>query len=421
MSAIKCNDRKPDTIGDKQMDFDVIKSLLNGRKEEKIVLLVLDGLGGLPMEEGGKTELEAAQTPNLDALAKKSMLGLQEGIRPGITPGSGPAHLSLFGYDPLKYKVGRGVLSALGIDFDLQKNDVAARGNFCTVDGDGRVTDRRAGRIPTEITERLCKLLCDKVDIPGVEVFLEPVKEYRFLLVIRGEGLNANIEETDPLVTGEKPLPAQALDDKSEKAAEIVQEFVRQAQEILADESPANMLLLRGFAQLPDWPMFPDVFGLDPLAIAMYPMYRGVAKLVGMDSPPASDSYEAEIDMLEEKWDEYNFFFVHIKKTDSYGEDGNFDKKVHEIEKVDALVPRILALDPSVLIITGDHSTPCAMKYHSWHPVPVLFYGKTCRTDGIAEFGERACRQGGLGVRFPAYDLMALALAHAGRLEKFGA
>ncbi len=403
------------------MDFEIITSLLAGSNEEKIVLLVLDGLGGLPMEEGGKTELEAAETPNLDALAKKSMLGLHEGIRPGITPGSGPAHLSLFGYDPLKYKVGRGVLSALGIDFDLQKNDVAARGNFCTVEAEGRVTDRRAGRIPTEITERLCELLNDKVDIPNVEVFLRPVKDYRFLLVVRGEGLKANIEETDPLVVGKKPLPAKALDQDSEKAAEIVREFVRQAQGILADESPANMMLLRGFAQLPDWPLFPDAFGLKSVAIAMYPMYRGVAKLVGMDSPPAPNSYSEEIDMLEEKWNDYDFFFVHIKKTDSYGEDGNFDKKVHEIEQVDALLPRILALDPSVLIITGDHSTPCVMKSHSWHPVPVLFYAKRCRPDGIEQFSERACRLGGLGVRFPAFDLMALALAHAGRLEKFGA
>ena len=403
------------------MDFDVIKSLLNGSKEGKIVLLVMDGLGGLPMEEGGLTELEAANTPNLDALAEKSMLGLQQGIRAGITPGSGPAHLSLFGYDPLQYEVGRGVLSALGIDFDLQKQDVAARGNFCTVDENGLVTDRRAGRIPTEITVRLCERLREKINIPDVEVFLEPVKEYRFLLVLRGEGLYANIEETDPQVVGEKPLPAKAIDANSEKAASIVREFVRQAEKILADEHPANMLLLRGFAQLPDWPMFPEVFDLNALAIAMYPMYRGVAKLVGMDCLPAAQYYEEEIDMLEQHWSEYDFFFVHIKKTDSYGEDGNFEKKVHEIEKVDALLPRILELKPSVLIVTGDHSTPCAMKYHSWHPVPTLLFAKTCRPDGIDRFGERACRGGGLGVRFPGYDLMALALAHAGRLEKFGA
>lgn len=403
------------------MDFDLIKPLLNDGEGSKIVLLVMDGLGGLPMEEGGETALEAAKTPNMDALAKKSMMGLHQSIRTGITAGSGPAHLSLFGYDPIKYKVGRGVLSALGIDFDLQKKDVAARGNFCTVDEEGRVTDRRAGRIPTEITERLCDLLNEKVEIPGVKVFLKPVKEYRFLLVIRGEGLSGNIQETDPQETGERPLTAKAMDKDSEKAAGFVQEFVKQAEKILKDESPANMLLLRGFSQIPDWPMFPDAFGLKSVAIAMYPMYRGVAKLVGMDSPPASSSYEEEIDLLEKLWNDYDFFFVHIKKVDSYGEDGSFDKKAHEIEKVDALLPRILALDPSVLIITGDHSTPCAMKYHSWHPSPVLFNAHTCRPDAVDKFGERACLQGGLGVRFPAYELLPLALAHAGRLDKYGA
>jgi 2,3-bisphosphoglycerate-independent phosphoglycerate mutase len=403
------------------MDFDIIKSLLNGGEQGKIVLLVMDGLGGLPIEPGGKTELEAANTPNMDKLAESSMLGLHQGIRAGITPGSGPAHLSLFGYDPLKYMVGRGALEALGIDFDLREKDVAARGNFCTVDEEGRVTDRRAGRIPTEVTEHLCELLSEKVAIPGVEVFLRPVKDYRFLLVIRGYGLHANIQETDPQIVGEKPLPAKATDKDSEKAAKIVQEFVRQAEKILVDEHPANMLLLRGFAQIPDWPKFPDAFNLKSIAIAMYPMYRGVAKLVGMDSPPAAHDYEEEIDLLEENWDKYDFFFVHIKKTDSYGEDGDFDKKAHEIEKVDALLPRILALDPSVLIITGDHSTPSAMRRHSWHPVPVLFHAKMCRPDGIKSFGERACAQGGLGVSFPAYELMPLALAHAGRLEKFGA
>lgn len=403
------------------MDFDVIKPLVVEGVKNKIVLLVMDGLGGLPIEPGGKTELEAAQTPNMDALAEKSLLGLHEGIRSGITPGSGPAHLALFGYDPIKYVVGRGVLSALGIDFDLQEQDIAARGNFCTVDEEGRVTDRRAGRIPTEVTERLCKLLRENVSIPGVEVFLEPVKEYRFLLVMRGEGLGANIRETDPQVEGKKPLLAKALNPESEKAAQLVQEFIRQAEQILANESPANMFLLRGFAQLPNWPNFPEALNLKAIAIAMYPMYRGVAKLVGMDSPTAAQSYEEEIDMLEHYWDAYDFFFVHIKKTDSYGEDGNFDGKVHEIEKVDALLPRILALDPSVLIITGDHSTPSLMKQHSWHPVPVLLHSKLCRPDGIASFGERACRSGGLGLRFPAYDLMSLAMAHAGRLEKFGA
>lgn len=403
------------------MDFNVIKPLLNSDAKSKIVLLVMDGLGGLPIVPGGKTELETAIKPNMDKLAESSIMGLHQGIRTGITPGSGPAHLSLFGYDPLQYEVGRGVLSALGVDFDLQPEDVAARGNFCTIDENGVVTDRRAGRIPTEVCVRLCKTLSEKIKIPGVEVILRPEKEYRFLFVIRGEGLQANIEETDPEAEGRKPKIAQAKDKGSERAAEVIREFVRQAEVILKDEHPANMLLLRGIAQFPTWPKFPEVFGMRSLAIAMYPMYRGVAKLVGMDCMPAAQDYAEEFTMLEEKWDEYDFFFLHIKKTDSYGEDGNFDAKVHEIEKVDALLPRALALNPDVLIITGDHSTPCLMKSHSWHPVPVLFHARTCRPDTVTSFGERACLQGALGVRMPAYELMPLALAHAGRLEKFGA
>lgn len=405
------------------MDFDELQSLvIKGENLGKIVLLVMDGLGGLPMEPGGKTELESANKPNMDKLAASSMLGLHQGIRTGITPGSGPAHLGLFGYDPLKYEVGRGTLSALGVDFDLRDSDVAARGNFCTVDEQGVVTDRRAGRIPTETCEQLCNLLNEKVKIPGVEIFLRPEKEYRFLFVLRGDGLKANIEETDPSFVGKKPLEATAKDKQSEKAAEITREFVKQAAEILKNEHPANMLLLRGFAQMPDWPKFPEIYNLKSIAIAMYPMYRGVSKLVGMYSPPAAHDYDEEIDMLEENWDKYDFFFVHIKKTDSYGEDGNFAAKVGEIEKVDKLLPRIMALDPAVLIITGDHSTPSVMKSHSWHPVPVLFYSKkNSRPDNVTSFGERACTQGSLGVRFPAFELMPLAMAYAGRLDKFGA
>ena len=403
------------------MDFEILKPLLKSKVKSKIVLLVMDGLGGLPLTPDGKTELETAKTPNLDAIATKSILGLQQPLLPGMTPGSGPAHLGLFGYDPLKYKVGRGVLSALGIDFDLQANDIAARGNFCTVDNDGLITDRRAGRIPTKTCVELCKLLSDNINIPNVEVFLKPVKEYRFLLVIRAGGLKADITETDPQSVGYKPLLAQAITTGSQKTAEITQEFISQASVILKNQHPANMLLLRGFSQLPTWPKFSEAFGLKAIAIAMYPMYRGVAKLVGMNALPAAHSMEEEIDMLEANWEDNDFFFVHIKKTDSAGEDGNFDLKVSIIEKVDSLMPRIMALKPDVLIVTGDHSTPAKMKSHSWHPVPTMIYSDLCRPDCIAEFGERTCRAGGLGPRFPAYELMPMALAHANRIEKFGA
>ena len=380
----------------------------------------MDGLGGLPIEAGGKTELEAAHTPNLDELAAEGICGLHESIGPGITPGSGPAHLSLFGYDPIKYQVGRGVLSALGIEFDLKSGDVAARGNFCTLDEAGRVADRRAGRIPTEKNVELLEKLKD-IELPGVEVFLRPVKEYRMLLVLRGEGLSGEIADTDPQDVGEKPLEPRPLTPEAEKTAGLVSQFLSQVKDILADEQPANFVLLRGFAQRPDWPMVKDVYGLRALAIAAYPMYRGVSKLVGMDTVQSGDSLEEEFDLLQKHWNDYDFFFLHVKKVDSYGEDGDFDKKVHLIEEVDQFIPRLRDLGPHVIVVTGDHSTPSKMKSHGFQPVPVLIWSEFCRPDEVKTFGERACMQGGLGPRIPGKDLMAIALGNAGRLEKFGA
>lgn len=403
------------------MDFDFLKPLLKEEAKGKVVLLVLDGLGGLPMTPEGKTELETAHTPNMDALAAKSALGLHHTVPFGITPGSGQAHLALFGYDPVKYVIGRGVLSALGVDFDLGPNDVAARGNFCTVDENGIITDRRAGRIPSETGEKLCRMLQENVKLPGVELFVTLEKEYRFVLVLRGEGLSGEVTDTDPQAIGKHAHEAVASAAEGEKTAALVREFVRQGNEILKDQAPANSFVLRGFAAMPDWPKFNTVWGVKSVAIAMYPMYRGVAKVVGMAVLPPAESMSHEITMLEENWDQYDFFFVHIKKTDSYGEDGNFDGKVHVIEEVDELLPRILALEPAALVITGDHSTPAKMKSHSWHPIPVMIYSPQARPDGVMSFGERACLGGSLGTRFESTDIMPYALAHAQRLEKFGA
>lgn len=388
--------------------------------ETKIVLLVLDGLGGLPWEPGALTELEAADTQNLDDLATWGICGLHQPVGPGITPGSGPAHLALFGYDPIQYQVGRGVLSALGIDFELMSDDVAARGNFCTLDKEGRVADRRAGRIPTEKNRELCALL-QEIELPGVEFFVETVKEYRLLLVLRGEKLSGEVSDTDPQEIGEEPLQPEPLSPQAEKTAHLVKEFLDQAGQILADHHPANMVLLRGFSQRPDWPSMEEVFGLRAAAIAAYPMYRGVAQLVGMHVLDTGDQVEEEFDLLEERWSDFDFFFLHVKRIDSAGEDGDYDRKVALIEEVDAQVPRLLDLEPDVLIVTGDHSAPSLLKYHSWHPVPVILWSKQCRADGVNQFGERACMAGGLGPRIPAVDLMPLALANAMRLEKFGA
>lgn len=392
---------------------------LQRKNDTKLVLLVADGLGGLPLEPGGKTELETARTPNLDALARRGVLGLSVPVLPGIAPGSGPGHLGLFGYDPLHYQIGRGVLEALGIDFPLGKNDVAIRGNFCTVDAQGNITDRRAGRIASEVGARLCEKL-DQITIPGVEVFVKPVKEYRLVIVLRGEGLGAQIADTDPQRTGVPPLEARGADEASEKTAHALREFVRQAREVLKDDAPANLLTMRGIDKLPHIPTFEEVYGLRPAAIAVYPMYRGLARLVGMDVLDAGTTPETQMARLEAAWNDYDFFFIHYKYTDSSGEDGDFAKKVAKIEEFDSIVPRITALKPDVLAVTGDHSTPSKLRSHSWHPVPVLLAADTARFDGSESFGESHCLRGGLG-QFEAKYLMPLALAHAGRLEKFGA
>jgi len=401
------------------METTVIQDLAKQEKS-KIVLLVMDGLGGLPAKSAGLTELEAARTPNLDRLAAQGVCGLHQPIAPGITPGSGPSHLALFGYDPLEYQVGRGVLSALGIDFDLKTNDVAARGNFCTLDEAGIVSDRRAGRIPTDKNQELCELL-RQIELPGVEVFVQTVKEYRLLLVLRGDGLSGELADTDPQEVGEAPLEPRVLSAAAEKTAGLVEKFIDQAREILADHEPANMILLRGFSKLPDWPSFEDVFGLRAAAIAAYPMYRGVAKLVGMDVLATGTEFDEEIVTLEKHWNDYDFFFLHMKPIDSAGEDGDYERKAQLIEEVDSRIPRLLNLEPDVFLVTGDHSTPALLKHHSWHPVPVLLWSKYCRADSVNSFGERACMSGGLGARIPAVDLMPLALANALRLDKFGA
>lgn len=403
------------------MDIQQLVSELKEDRGGRIIMMVADGLGGLPLSPGGPTELEAAKTPNLDRLASRGVCGLMTPIKPGITPGSGPGHLGLFGYDPLKYVIGRGVLEATGIGFAVGPNDVAIRCNFCTLDSQGRITDRRAGRIPSDESAAVVKLL-KAIRIPGVEVFVEPVKEHRFVVVFRGEGLGANVADTDPQTTGVPPLDPKPLDQESVRTAEIAKQFVDEARKILANQPKANGLTMRGFSKRPALPTYREAYGLKAAAIAVYPMYKGLASLVGMDLLGTPTTLDEEIDVLEKAWKEtdYDFFFVHFKYTDSRGEDGDFDAKVKMIEQFDAIMPRVEALGPDVLIVTGDHSTPAKLKSHSWHPVPTLLVAKTCRPDGAKEFGERACLCGGLG-HFEAIYLMPLALAHAGRLAKFGA
>jgi 2,3-bisphosphoglycerate-independent phosphoglycerate mutase len=398
--------------------LDLIKPLAI-RNESKIVLAVADGLGGLPVERGGPTELEAAATPQLDALAADNVCGLSIPVLPGITPGSGPGHLGLFGYDPLQHQIGRGVLEALGIDFELQPNDVAARGNFCTVDASGVITDRRAGRIGSEAARELVGKL-RRIRIPGAEVFVEPVREYRFVLVLRGAEAAADVDDTDPGRTGMAPLEPGAQNPESEPTAQSIGQFIAQAAEILKDDHPANMVTLRGIGRRPPIPPMEEVYGVRAAAIAVYPMYRGLARLVGMTILDPGASWAGQTEALRRHWQDFDFFFLHYKYTDAAGEDGDFQRKVQCIEEFDGQLPNIVELGPDVLIVTGDHSTPAKLRSHSWHPVPVLLAADSCRPDEVHSFGERPCLRGGLG-QIEAKYLLPLALAHAGRLAKFGA
>ena len=398
--------------------LDLIRSLAVDNTT-KIVLLSLDGLGGLPRPETGRSELETARLPHLSALAAASACGLLRHVAPGITPGSGPGHLGLFGYDPLAYQVGRGVLESLGIEFDLRAGDLAARGNFCSVDGSGLITDRRAGRIATDVCVRLTERL-RSIRLPGVEVLVEPVTEHRFVLVLRGGGLAGGLSETDPQALGKPPLPVRALVPAAARAAELINAFVDEARRRLADAAPANMILLRGFDQLGELPRFPEVYALRAAAIAAYPMYRGLAKLVGMDVLKTGGTFADELATLREHWQAYDFFFVHYKDTDKAGEDGDFDAKVEALERFDGFIPAIRDLRPDVLVVSGDHATPSILAAHGWQPVPALLWSRYCGADPVTAFTERACAAGTLGV-IPAHHLMPLIMANALRLTKFGA
>ena len=385
-----------------------------------IVLVVLDGLGGLPHPETGRTELETARTPNLDALAARASLGMLTPVAPGITPGSGPGHLSLFGYDPREMVIGRGALSALGVGMELDAGDVAARLNLATFDDQGRVRDRRAGRPSDDDGRRIVERLVGAVEMPeDVRLDLVHEKEHRVVLRLRGPGLDAELTDTDPLVEGVPALACEATDPGSERTAELVRSFLDQSRRILADEPAANGFLARGFACFRRIPTQEERFGLRGVAVAKYPMYRGVARMVGMDVGPVPGSTAATLDSLEEVWGKYDLYFVHFKDTDTRGHDGDFDGKVAAIEEVDALVPRITALDPDVIIVTGDHSTPTLLKEHSWHPVPTLMASRVARPTA-SSFGEDMCRGGDLG-EFHGTALISHALAHAGRLIKYGA
>lgn len=390
---------------------------------QKILLLVMDGIGDIPHKDfGQKTPLEYAITPNLDRLARNSIMGRLIPILPGITPGSGPGHLGLFGYDPLQFQMGRGILEAAGLNIDIKDGDIAMRCNFASADENGAIIDRRAGRIPTEKCEELCNLLSQHLkEIDGIQIILQPSMQHRFVVVFRGENLCDMLTDSDPLSEGKQPLEVKALSNKAEFTAQIANKFYQEARRVIMDLQPANSLLMRGFSARPRIPTMMDRFKLNAVCLASYPMYKGLSKLVGMTViDEAGKNIEDLFHKYLELHNKYDFFFIHVKYTDSNGEDGNFAQKAKIIEEVDRALPILLQNKPNVLCITGDHSTPAAMKAHSWHHVPVMIHSDYCGADGAMRFTENQCNGGGMGTLESKY-LMNYLLANAMKLNKFGA
>ena len=399
------------------IDFPALSDIVT-KTQSKIVMLVCDGLGGLAHPDTRKSELETANIPNLDRLARVSATGLTIPVLPGIAPGSGPGHLALFGYDPVKYLIGRGVLEALGIGVNLEPGDIAARGNFCTVDTSGIITDRRAGRISTEESAPLVEML-DRIDVPEIKISVYSVKDYRFVLKLSGASLSEQVTETDPQRLGEAPLIAKPVSSEGAATAEAVNAFVTEAQQVLAEHPKANMLTLRGFSALPQLPSMNERYLLDPAAIAAYPMYRGLASLLGMNVIPTGTTFEEEIGTMRQHWEKHDFFFIHYKPADAAGEDGDFDTKVRSLEELDHHIPELLSMKPDVFMVAGDHATPAIMASHSWHPVPFLLHSKLTLGEGVESFSERVFATGSLG-RFQAEHIMLQAMSHADKLTKFG-
>jgi len=408
------------------MNLDSLYSELTLKTKAKLALIVLDGLGDIATRAQGEvTPLEAAATPNLDALVADGVAqGRMIPVAPGITPGSGPGHLGLFGYDPLEFQVGRGVIEALGLGLELKAGDVAARANFCTLDARGIVTDRRAGRIDTPVCEELCELLSKKIKKVGdAQVIIKAGKGHRFVVIFRGRGLEGPLSDADPHREGlsiPKVSPINAKSAKAKKAAKLVAAFYKAALPLIAKRKPANGFLLRGIAHQPEIPLFEDRYLLKPACLAVYPMYKGLAQLVGMKKIEGPQTIAEQFERYLAEYDNHDFFFIHYKYTDMHGEDGNFEAKRQAIEEFDAALPILLQRKPDVLAITGDHSTPCAMKGHSWHPQPVLLHSAYSGSDKLDRFTETGANLGSLGI-FESKYLLRLMQANAKMFDKFGA
>ena len=406
---------------------------------DKVLFLIFDGLGDRPIPEFGyKTPLEAAATPNFDALAARSICGLSNALGRGVRPGSDVSHLAIFGYPMERYYTGRGPIEVAGLGIRLQEGDVAFRGNFGTVDGDWNILDRRAGRI--RVVDEFTAAV-DGMKIDGVEILVRPGTAHRAGVVFRGKGLSANVTDADPHAEGLPVSLVRPKDDTKEAAftAGVINKFMRASYEILdrmeanekrrqAGQFPANFLLLRGAGMYPTMPTFEQRYGMRACCIAGGGLYKGIGAFLGMDLIEVEGATALPDSSVRNKFiaakkalEQYDFVFTHVKATDSLAEDGNASGKREFIEKCDLAAQELLDLPENVLlVVTADHSTACELKAHSADPVPIMFCSKHVRVDGVTEFGERAFASGGLG-RMVGADIMPTVMNVLGKLHLIGA
>ncbi|MCK4443355.1 MAG: 2,3-bisphosphoglycerate-independent phosphoglycerate mutase [Thermoplasmata archaeon] len=405
---------------------------------KKILLIILDGMADRPVAVlGSKTPLQAANTPNMDWFAKNGMCGQMDPIAPGVRPGSDTSHLAILGYNPHEVYTGRGPFEAAGVGLPMEHGDIAFRCNFGTIDADGTVRDRRAGRIRKGTSEIARDL--DGMPIEGVKVIFKEATEHRAVLILRGDGLSPKVTDVDPHAVGVKYHECEALEPEAGRTAEIVNEFVERSREILADHEvnkkrlkegdfPANIILPRGSGVFPHLDSLEERFGIRSAAICGVTLIKGICRVAGMkilDVDGATGGLDT--DMIAkgkaaiEALESYDFVFLNVKAPDICGHDGDPEGKVKVAERLDMMMSFIRKelRNDVIMAVTSDHSTPVSVRDHAGDSVPLIVYGKDIRVDEVSSYDEISVTKGILG-RIRGSDLIHILLDQSGRAEKFG-